>query len=239
MALKKKISADDYAKLSDVFKAEYVKDGDNYKLDVEGDDDPAELKRALDHEKAEKKRIAKERDDAKKALEDKDEDAIKKSGDVKALQDSFDKKLADQKREADEAVAKMRLKIENDRKSSVATSLAAKISKSPKLMERVIRDRIAVEFDDAGDPIVRVLDDAGKPTVATIADLEKELVANKDFADIIIASKASGGGGGATQPGSASQGGGGATSSHSSENLAKIPAGDLRDRIKARKQTGG
>jgi hypothetical protein len=38
MALKKKISKDDYKKLSDSLKSEYKEDGESYVLDVEGDE---------------------------------------------------------------------------------------------------------------------------------------------------------------------------------------------------------
>ena len=62
MALKKKLTKEEYDKLSDAFKAEYMTDGDGYKLDLSDDEDTGPLKRALEREKANsatsKKRLA-------------------------------------------------------------------------------------------------------------------------------------------------------------------------------------
>ncbi|WBF76910.1 hypothetical protein PSV3_00208 [Septimatrevirus PSV33] len=50
MALKKKLTKEEHAKLSDALKAEYIEDGDGFRLDVDGDEDTGALKRAKDRE---------------------------------------------------------------------------------------------------------------------------------------------------------------------------------------------
>jgi hypothetical protein len=50
MALKKKLTKEEYSKLSDHIKAEYIEDGDGFRLDIDGDEDTGALKRAKDRE---------------------------------------------------------------------------------------------------------------------------------------------------------------------------------------------
>lgn len=211
MAIKAKISAAEYDKLSDDMKSAYKKDGDNYVLDADGMDDPAELRRARDREK-EAARVAREEADAAKKRADEAEAKLsegettdaRKKGDIAALEKSWkdkaDKIEADGNAEADKLRGQMRNLLVRDK----ARELADAISTAPDLILPHIESRLSAEFE--GDmPVTRVLDVDGKPSAASMDDLRKELVATSKFAPIIKASSASGGGAG---NGGGSNGGG-------------------------------
>ena len=193
MALKLKLAKTEFEKLSAELQAEYIEDGDEYRLDVSGIEDTGALRRAKDREVQLRKDAEKRARDLEAELSDaKDNTKISKlEGDLEAertahkatgekYQGAFKRRLVD----------------------AEATALATKISKVPSLLSRVIKDRLAVDFE-GDEPTLRVIGADGKvDPKLTLGDLEKELVANKEFADIIIASKASGGGAPkATNPG--------------------------------------
>ncbi len=202
MALKKKLSKEEYEKLSDTLKAEYIADGDDFKLDVEGEEDTGALKRAKDREAQLRRDAEKKAKELEDRLADIEGDDARKKGDIATLEKSWQKKMDDQKA-ADKAVID---KLTNHTKQSlvdnVALSIASKISSSPNLILPHIKARLQADFE--GDvPTTRVLDAAGKPSALTIEELSKEFVANKDFSAIIIGSKASGGAGKPTNSGGA------------------------------------
>jgi hypothetical protein len=77
---------------------------------------------------------------------------------------------------------------------NVAQTLAAEIFVSPVVGLPHIQKRLKAERNSDGKFETRVLDDNGSPSAMTVADLKKNLLANKDFAPILIGSKGSGGG---------------------------------------------
>lgn len=179
MAVKFKINAAAYNKLSDELKAEYIA-GDNdgeYVLDVTDlpqGEDVGPIKRALT---AEKNKYA-----TLKAKYDEAEAKIAEFPDVDALKAAHDKETG-----------KYKAFTENALIDGAAQALAAKISTSPALMLPHIKSRLVA--DVTGEtPVTKVLGPDGKPSDMTVEKLGEELVANKDFAAIIIGSKASGGG---------------------------------------------
>lgn len=198
MALKKKITAEQFEKLSADLKTEYIKDGDEYKLDVEGDEDTGALRRAKDRE-AQARRDAEAR---AKELEEKLEaiegDDARKKGDVATLEKSWQAKLDKQKADAEASISKLTSHIQKNLVDAKAMEIASKISKSPALILPHIKARLLADFE--GDsPVTRVLDKDGKVSASSLDELQAEFVANPDFSAIIIASKASGGAGGGTK----------------------------------------
>jgi predicted RNase H-like nuclease (RuvC/YqgF family) len=199
MKLKRKIDKATFDALSDEHKKFYAENSSRrgeYLLDFE-DDDENPLKTAYERTKQEKEGLASQLTElqAKIAeLEKKPESkkTDKDIADLKALETSYEKKIADLT-----ADLTGKLKAKDDYIKTVladtkAAEIAARISKTPKLLQRALRDRLEVDF--SGDvPALKVLDDTGKPSAFSLDDLEKEFVANPDYAAIIIGSKATGG----------------------------------------------
>lgn len=210
MALKKKITKDEHAKLSDVLKSEYIEDGDGFRLDVDGDEDTGALKRAKDRESELRKTAEKKLKDAQDELDRINGDDARKTGDIKTLEKAWEKKLTDQKAEADAKIAKLTGHTTKSLVDNVATSIATKISTAPAIILPHIRARLKANFE-GDEPTTVVLDKDGKDSKLTVDELAAEFVANKDFSAIITASKASGGagkpsnGGGAPKPGQSDQ----------------------------------
>lgn len=193
MALKRLITKAAYDKLSDDLKKEYVEDGDNFVLDIDGYEDPAELKRAKDREAQARKDAEKRLREAQAKLDELDNDDARKRGDIETLEKSWREKNEALKSELEGKLSAKDAFIAKTLRTSAATELASKISKSPKIMLPHILDRLDVDMS-GDEPKLVVKGTDGKPSVASLVDLEKEFVANKDFADILVGSKAMGGG---------------------------------------------
>jgi len=227
MALKYKIKsldglAEHVAKL-------YTKSGEEYQLDVEGIDDGAELKRAKDHEKAARKDAEKKLAELNTELETLREErdgmlrgAVPKA-DVDKLEASWKGKLTKRENELAAEVAKYRAGLEGATVEARAVELATKISVAPKLLLPIIRARIRLE-ESNGQFTTRVLDQNGQPSASTVDDLEKELLANKEFAPILIGSKGSGGGA------NGSRSGGGASNSQATVTRSQFDAMSTADK---------
>lgn len=202
MALKRKLDEEAFKKLSADLKKEYTKVGDDYVLDVEagdGDDDddeennPAALRRARDREKADAKtakKALKAAEDRVKALEagrnGKDTDVEKLESEYKEKLDEAEAATKATKDAANKRIADLLIKNASD-------ALAAEISTLPKLMAKEIRDRLTVEFGDDDEPELIVKNSKGKVSDMSLDQLKKEFLQNKDYANILIGSKASGG----------------------------------------------
>lgn len=214
MALKKKLTKEEYAKLSDAFKAEYIEDGDNFRLDVDGEEDTGALRRAKDREAQLRKDAEKRAKEAEDRLTEIEGDDARKKGDVATLEKSWSGKLEAQKAEYEGKLSKLTAHTTRSLVDNVATSIATKISTAPALLLPHIRARLQADFE-GDEPKTRVLDKDGKPSALSVDELAQEFVANKDFSAIITASKASGG------AGKPSQQGGGATNNNPGFNPDK------------------
>lgn len=234
MALKKKLSKEEHAKLSDALKAEYVEDGDGFRLDVDGDEDTGALKRAKDRESQLRRDAEKEAKELREKLEGIEGDDARKKGDIATLEKSWQKKLDDQKSEYDGKLSKLTSHTTKSLVDNVATQIASKISTAPALLLPHIRARLQADFE-GDEPKTRVLDKDGKPSAMTVDELSAEFVANKDFSAIITASKASGG------AGKPSQNGGGAPKipgqSDNPADLSKMNPAQLAAHLKEAKAT--
>lgn len=234
MALKKKLTKEEHAKLSDALKAEYIEDGDGFRLDVDGDEDTGALKRAKDREAQLRKDAEKEAKELRERLESIEGDDARKKGDIATLEKSWQSKLEKQREEYEAKVSKLTSHTTKTLVDNVASQLAHKISNAPAIIMPHIKSRLIADFE--GDtPVTRVLDKDGKPSALTIDELANEFVANKDFSAIITASKASGG------AGKPSQNGGGATKipgqSDKSADLSKMNPAELAAHLKEAKAT--
>ena len=202
--MKVKLTKDEYEKLDAGMKAEYTADGDDFNLKLEDQDgsDMGSMSRAKDHEKkrrhdAEKK--VKDLEAANTTLEDKVHELETSGGDIakdKAeLAKKYDEKLARETAKLQGEVDKRDSHIQKLFVDGVASEMAGRISTVPAAMNRLIKDRLSVEWD--GDEIKTVvLGSDGKPSILTVVELEKEIVSNKEYSGIIKGSQASGSGAG-------------------------------------------
>lgn len=261
MALKRKLTADEWSKLSKDMQKEYWKDGDDYTLDVEtGDDDPGELRRARDREKSEASRLRaelKKANDRLAAVEAGDDEGegegegeggrespargnrtqtrrrVRDAATIdQTWKDRHETAMATEKEKQD----KLRAKIREREIKGTAGILAAEISTMPTLMAKEIAGRLTVEFDDDDEPTLVILGKNGKPSDMTLEQLKREFVANKEFSGIIIGTKASGGGAPRNGP---EQKPGGAVASEGAKplDLSKMAPKDLAAHLKARKES--
>lgn len=217
MALKFKINKAAYEALSDDMKNEYVageKDGE-FVLDVTDlptGEDVGPIKRALESERTKAKELKTQLDAAKATI---------------AEAPNIDELKATHEKE----VGKFKSFTEKSLIDGKAMELAAKISTVPALLSKVIKERIVVDLS-GDEPVAKIKGPDGKVSDMTFDKLGEELVANKDYAGIMIGSKASGGG--APKPGPKPIGGGAPNGGQDGEkptNLASLSGKDLAARI--------
>lgn len=199
--------------LSEDIKKEYTEKDGKFYLDIEGlDEHPGVggLKRAKDHEKSLRQKAEEKARGLEEQLAEKDTEieglrtgAVPKD-DVNALRTSYETKLTQKEAEFNERYGKLNSLVEKHMLDGKALELATEISTVPALLVPHIRGRLKLEEVD-GQLSVSVLAPDGKPSAASLDDLRKELLSNKNFAPILIGSKASGGGA------SGGSGGGGAS----------------------------
>lgn len=235
MTLKRKIDKATFDKLSKDLQAEYVEKDDEYILDLYGgndDDDNGALRRAKARAVQERKDAEKRAKEAEAKLAELDDNDARKSGDIEKLEASWKSKLDAQKAESDATINSKDAFISSTLIDNVANAMAAKISTSPALILPHIKSRL--QADLSGDaPTMKYLDASGNSTTAEA--LEKEFVDNKDFASIIVASKAKGGGApdkGQQRLGGASQ----KTDDGKPVSLASLSGKELAAELAARKE---
>ncbi|MCO6428900.1 hypothetical protein [Nitrosomonas communis] len=141
------------------------------------------------------KALMQEKVEAKKAAEKAAMDAAKKSGDVEAVEKSWNEKYTALESILNETSQRYERMIQNLTVGATASRLAADlaIQGSADVLLPHISARLAVEIKD-DKPLVRVLDKDGKPSAMSIKELQAEFAANPSFAPIIAGSKASGSG---------------------------------------------
>lgn len=191
------------------------------------------LLRAKDHEKnirgtAEAKAVElqTELDAAREAVTAattaKDEALRKKTGDVTALEASWQEKVDAAEKKATDIESSLSGEINRLLVSDTALRIATEISTVPELLTPVIAARLAAEKGAEGKFHTRVLDAAGQPSASSLDELKQELLANEKFSTIMVSGKGSGGGAGG--PGS----GGGATEKKAFLDYSDAELSDMR-----------
>lgn len=198
---KRVLTKTDFAKLSDEHKALYKEaDDGTYKIqiEVEGaeETEQALAKTKANNEKltAELKALKDTQKSEKERLEEASRLDLAKNGKLEELETSYKKKLADQTAEFAAKEQGLRDRIAKTVLDAEVAKLTGDLFVSNRLGEPLVRGRLAVEFDDAGDARIRVLDAAGKASASTLDDFRKELSTDKELSSILKGSKAAGGG---------------------------------------------
>lgn len=197
-----KYEVDSLAGLDEGVAALYEERDGKYRLKIDGVPDVSGLKAKVDELLAEKKEAARKAKEAEEAARKAAEEAARKSGDVEALERSWQEKLAKREAELAEALkardAQLYELTVNAEARRIASELA--VPGSADVLLPHIKQRLKYE-----DGKLQVLDPEGKPSALTTDELAKEIAANKAFAPLIVASMASGGGAGGAKGGGAAQ----------------------------------
>jgi hypothetical protein len=190
-----KLELDKLDDVPEAFRPAYEEKDGKFVLKVEGVPDVTGLKakngELLDEVKVTKKRLQELTD----AQEREKAELLAKSGDVAAIRQSYEEKLAAQKREFETQLTGLNGQLQGLTVGQTATALAADLAVpgSAAVLLPHIRQRLGMEMRD-GVPTTVVLGADGKPSAMTIEELKTELTANSAFAPIIAAGKGSGGG---------------------------------------------
>lgn len=189
--LKLKLDKTAHATLSPEFQKEYKAVGDDFILDTDIPvEDVTPLKNSLVQEREAHKKTKAD----KQVLEGQIVDLTARAGTATELETSWQKKLNEQATKHTAEKTGMEKQIHTLLVDNVAAGIAAEISTAPSLMLPIIKARLRAEAGDDGTLVTRVLGTDGKVTVNSVKELTEELRANKEYAAIIQASKASGGG---------------------------------------------
>ena len=197
--MKYQVSASDYTELSDDQKAMYgsEKDG-NHTIKIEGmppQEDVSGLKAKVEQLLTEAKQAKADKKKAEKDAAQVAADAAQQSGDVEAINKSWQKKyddaLAESNGAKDDALNMLRHEKVHSQAVELATTLA--VPGSADVLLPHIESRLSMDFKD-GRAVAVVKDTAGQPSALTVEELGKEIAANAAFAPLIVASNAAGGG---------------------------------------------
>lgn len=185
---------------------EHYKAGTDGKFYLETDKgDVGALLRAKEHEKTlrttaeanlatvtEQLTVASE---AKTAAETARDEALRrKTGDVSALEASWQAKVDEANKAKTDTETSLTGEINRLLVSDTAMKIAVEISTVPDLVAPIIEKRLAAEKGAEGKFHTRILDAEGKPSASSLDDLKQELLANEKYAAIMVSGKGSGGG---------------------------------------------
>ena len=196
----------------------YREQDGHYSLDL--DEDIGALKRAKDRESQYRKDAETKLRELQKQLEQGAEVDAKKRGDIELLEKSWNAKH-------EELFSKyngLKSQIANNLRDEAARALATKVSTVPSVMQALIKERISVSTEDEF-PSVAYINARGK--TCSLEELQKEIYSTKEFAPILIGSKANGGS--ATVEVKPSD-------SSAKQNLTAMSSRELADYIKAKRE---
>lgn len=203
-------------------------EGGKYRLKVEGIEDTTGLKRQRDELLSEKKAAAQRAKEAEEAARIAAEEAARKSGDVSALEKSWQEKYAKGIGEKDSELSALRGSLNKMLVDNVAVSLANELAVqgSAAILIPHIKARLDVDTS-GGEPKTIVLGADGKRSALTIDELKAEIAANQAFAPVLAGSKATGGGASGTGAG------GGAAKTVTRAQFEQMSAGQQMEHIRS------
>ena len=203
-------------------------EGGKYRLKVEGIEDTAGLKKQRDDLLSEKKAAAQRAKEAEESARIAAEEAARKTGDVSALEKSWQERYAKGIGEKDSELAALRGSLNKMLVDNVAVSLANELAVqgSAALLIPHIKARLEVDTS-GGEPKTIVIGPDGKRSALTVEELKAEFAANQAFAPVLAGSKATGGGASGTGAG------GGAAKSVTRAQFEQMSAGQQMEHIRA------
>jgi len=195
--------------LDESVQALYVEKDGKYVLAIEGvpqGEDVAGLKQKLNELMDERKEEKRRRQEAEEAAKRAAEEHARKTGDVDALQKSWEEKYTKALTDKDQTVLSLQAQIQKLTVGATAASLAGELAVqgSSGVLERLIAPRLSMEIRD-GKPTVVVLDSEGRPSAMTVAEYKAEITNDPALAPLIAGSRATGGGAGGSKSGGAAK----------------------------------
>lgn len=174
-------------------------DDGKFRLKVEGvpaksDPDAERYKEEAERYKKKHAEAEKHRKDQEKAAREAAEKAAKNSGDLEALEKSWQEKLDNSLAEKDQELTKYQQMVSQMTVGSTATSLAAELfGEDAETLKYLVEKRLSYEVKE-GEPQVRVLDENGQLSAMTLDDLKNEFKNSRRLAKFVVGSRASGAG---------------------------------------------
>lgn len=186
-----KLTKEQYDALPEGLKAQFKAVGDEFEQIPQGEDVQG-LKDQNAKLLAEKREAKKLQDEAAAEAKRLVDENARKSGDVAALEKSWQEKLNAKEAELTGKLSSYQKTVNELTIGSAAKEIGAKVfGKNAGLMTPHILQRLALEEVD-GAFKVRVTKD-GKPSALTMDDLAKEFQVNPEYASVVVASQSSGG----------------------------------------------
>lgn len=206
MALKFKITKEEYDALDPLIKAEYKGDGAGYVLDTDvQNQDTTALVNAHNRVK-EELRVMREGEAQRIAeAEERAREELRASGNTTELERRLTEERESLRREKDATIDRRTQQLSRvlvqDRANSLARELCgdAWMVMLPHIQSRLVADL------DSDIPACKVIAADGQPSTLTVEDLKKEFLSNAAFASIIKGVDSSGGGAGRKPGGNASK----------------------------------
>ncbi len=196
--------------IDETFRSMYVEKDGIYYLQVEGLPDTKPLQDSIEKLEQknkelmdEKKKKAQELKDQEAAAQEAIAEAARKSGDVKALEESWQAKYDAREKELLADLDTERSRTNKATIGNTVKSIAADLGKNKfaqELLEPQIQKRLKLEIRD-NEAVTVVIDKDGKPSAQTVEELISEMRSDEKYADLVLATRASG-------PGSSNEGGG-------------------------------
>lgn len=206
MALKVKITKDEFDALDPVLQAEYKGDGAGYILDADVQSaDTTALVNAHNRTKEELRVLREAQEERIREAEERAREELRKSGNTTELERRLTEEREQLRREKDADILKRTQQLSRVLVSDRAQILARELSgEAWAVMLPHIQSRLVADLD-SDIPACKVVAADGQPSTLSIEDLKKEFLNNPAFASIIVGVDSSGGGAGRKPGGNASK----------------------------------
>lgn len=206
MALKVKISKEEFDALDPVLQAEYKGDGAGYILDADVQDaDTTALANAHARTKEELRQYREQEAERLRIAEERIREELRSTGNTAELERRLTEERETLRREKDADILKRTLQLSkvlvNDRAQALARELSGE---AWSVMLPHIQTRLVADLD-SDTPACKVIAADGQPSTLSIEDLKKEFLNNPAFASIIVGVNSSGGGAARNTGGNASK----------------------------------
>jgi hypothetical protein len=178
-------------------KALYQEKDGKYVLSIDGmpEDKTAEFEDRIARMEAKNEQLLSEKKSEQKKRRDEEEKRARESGDIDALNQSWQEKLDTLAQDNETKVSSLTRLLENQtiRAQAIAIASELAVQGSAEVLEHSILPRLSMEIKD-GEIKTVVKSKDGKPSALTLDELKNEYINNPAFAPLIVGSKAAGGG---------------------------------------------
>lgn len=206
MALKYKITKEEFDALDPLIQAEYKGDGAGYVLDTDvQNQDTSALVNAHQRVKDELRTYREQEAERLRLAEERIREELRTSGNTTELERRMVEERETLRREKDEQLNRRTQQLSRVLVQDRAAALARELSGAAwQVMLPHVQGRLVADLD-SDTPACKVVAADGQPSTLTIEDLKKEFLNNPAFASIIVGVDSSGGGANRNPGGNASK----------------------------------